>query len=748
MTVDPHAVDVADIIAAPLLESLDAARALIEGVLERPEALLDPASKEAKDVARGARDFVKVFHDKAHAYSHLSLGKTVTDPVSSIVVHGFDRDQIWEGLEIQNVPLRRQLRRRLAKLDQERKSAIQLEALSQGNTEEVCAAAAIRLANRAINDGGRRRRQRQESAKPESGEPSVEKIAVESTVDADEDSEDVTDDTVNRGERFEKDQGDVGQLEDRFFNLKDMEEFSNLADSGKMRLDEDAGESEFDLLEAAADSDDDEAKHAKFSDFFDPIDSDGKDERPRVKRGDTVNDSKRKRVSCEEADASDDVGDEEELEEEAEEVLGDDVADADGNEEVLSEEERELEKEIQRLQSEGATDEDDESDEDEVGEEEKGCDGSKTGKVTSSKAGSGESLYDVDKRLRALEDEVAKLEEDQLKEKHWSLKGEVAARERPLNSLLEVYLEQPMTHFAGRQAEAGAGASVAGAGGEDELDDVPGSDGIMSKSGSGFDVEAMIRQRIWDETFDDVVRRQELPPSQRPHGAEDDAAETLNFEKSRVGLGEIYAKQYESELLGHKTDSEVKEDKEKSEAKSLFAKVMFKLDQLTNAHFTPRPPMLGLSGEQLAKVPSLKMEETIPLMMSDAALKAPEEQRAPRRHSRGREEFSHEERVAARRLKKEGRRKALNRRVEENEISIKGMRERSAKLEAKNREAKREAAAKSMGAVKGSKTRLRSTELLAQAAESAASSVSRKEAARAERAERPEGASSSKRLKL
>merc|ERR1712050_50752 len=181
----------------------------------------------------------------------------------------------------------------------------------------------------------------------------------------------------------------------------------------------------------------------------------------------------------------------------------------------------------------------------------------------------------------------------------------------------------------------------------------------------------------------------------------------------------------EVEMMGNKTEAEQKEDKDKTEAKELFAKVMFKLDQLTNAHFTPRPPTLGASGEQLQKVSSLKMEETIPLLVSDSLLKAPEEVRAPRRHARERNELSHDERKAARQAKKTGRRKTLERRVESGELSLAGMRERNEKLQEKNAEAKREKA--NVGTVKDAKKRLRSTELLSQAAQNAASGASRKD---------------------
>merc|ERR1719506_1388474 len=340
-------------------------------------------------------------------------------------------------------------------------------------------------------------------------------------------------------------------------------------------------------------------------------------------------------------------------------------AEAKGEEADLSDEERELEAKIRELQGDGAGS-DEEGEEGEESDEATGvADGDESdlgtanpenGEARSSGAREAKSLYEMDKRLRSLEEEVAKLEEEQLEDKHWSLRGEVSAKQRPLNSLMEVHLDQPMTQLAGRRA--GEAADAAGTGGEDgegALDDVPGGDSIPKSA--GFDIDAIIRQRVWDETYDDVIRKTQLPPSQRPQGADEDVTETLNFQKSRVGLGDIYAKQYETEMLGQKTDAEQKEDKEKTETKALFAKLMYKLDMLTNAHFTPRPPTIAATGEQLKKVASLKMEETIPLMMSDALLKAPEEVRAPRRHGKERNELGHDERKAARNAKKVGRRR-------------------------------------------------------------------------------------------
>ena len=60
--------------------------------------------------------------------------------------------------------------------------------------------------------------------------------------------------------------------------------------------------------------------------------------------------------------------------------------------------------------------------------------------------------------------------------------------------------------------------------------------------------------------FDDVERRTDLPPATQEKTLE---ADTLDFEKSRVGLGDVYAKQYEQEVLGNKKNPE--EDKAKAE---------------------------------------------------------------------------------------------------------------------------------------------------------------------------------------
>merc|ERR1712039_571189 len=104
--------------------------------------------------------------------------------------------------------------------------------------------------------------------------------------------------------------------------------------------------------------------------------------------------------------------------------------------------------------------------------------------------------------------------------------------------------------------------------------------------------------------------------------------------------------------------------------------------------------------------------------MSDAQLKAPEELKAPRRHAKERAELDHDERGAVRRANKERRRRQLTRRVEDGELSLAGMRERQAKLDAKNAQAKRERAAEREAPIER-KGKLRTSQLLEQAAQNA-----------------------------
>ena len=95
-------------------------------------------------------------------------------------------------------------------------------------------------------------------------------------------------------------------------------------------------------------------------------------------------------------------------------------------------------------------------------------------------------------------------------------------------------------------------------------------------------IEDIIKARIKEETWDDVVRKQALQPGRfKPKQA------ALSTEKSTEGLGEIYAREYEQEILGARPADET--NKAHEVARELFAKLSARLDQLTSFHFVPKP---------------------------------------------------------------------------------------------------------------------------------------------------------------
>merc|ERR1739847_187272 len=101
-----------------------------------------------------------------------------------------------------------------------------------------------------------------------------------------------------------------------------------------------------------------------------------------------------------------------------------------------------------------------------------------------------------DKRLKAMEEEIRKMEEEQVSDKHWTMKGEAKALDRPLNSLLETHLDLPMSCFASKRAIDQAIA----------LGHTIEEDPFDKTETVSFDLEGIIKQRIADKTFDDVLR--------------------------------------------------------------------------------------------------------------------------------------------------------------------------------------------------------------------------------------------------
>ncbi|NXI53920.1 MPP10 protein, partial [Chloroceryle aenea] len=199
-----------------------------------------------------------------------------------------------------------------------------------------------------------------------------------------------------------------------------------------------------------------------------------------------------------------------------------------------------------------------------------------------------EKKSSFEKRQEKMSKKIKSLEEELLEEKPWQLKGEVTGQKRPENSLLE---ETVLFDYAVRMAP------------------------VITEE-TTFQLEDIIKQRILDEAWDDVV------PKEKP---KEEAFEykkriTLDHEKSKLSLAEIYEQEY---MKLHQQKTEEEENPEHKEIQEMMDSLFLKLDALCNFHFTPKPPVPEV--KIVSNLPAISLEEVAPMAVSDAALLAPEE---------------------------------------------------------------------------------------------------------------------------
>jgi U3 small nucleolar RNA-associated protein MPP10 len=163
-----------------------------------------------------------------------------------------------------------------------------------------------------------------------------------------------------------------------------------------------------------------------------------------------------------------------------------------------------------------------------------------------------------EKRLAALQQQIAALEAENVSKKDWTLMGEATSRIRPHDSLLEEDLEFERVMKA-----------------------VP---VITEEVVSGL--EDRIKARILEGRFDDVVRKR--PVDDKPF------LQSRFFElqdtKSKQSLAQIYEDEYTAVqtggVAGEDRDGKLKAEHE--EIIKTWEAVSSKLDALSNAHFTPK----------------------------------------------------------------------------------------------------------------------------------------------------------------
>ncbi|KAF9643844.1 Mpp10 protein [Thelephora ganbajun] len=257
-------------------------------------------------------------------------------------------------------------------------------------------------------------------------------------------------------------------------------------------------------------------------------------------------------------------------------------------------------------------------------------------------------LTNHQKRAVALKEQIAALEAENVAPKKWTLAGEVSARNRPQNSLLEEDLDF-----------------------ERVMKPVP-----VVTEGAVQELEEMIKSRILANNYDDVVRRRpvdEKPflPSKLIH---------LEDTRSAQSLAEVYEDEYSAALNGGIAgeDRNGKLRKEHEEVGKQWEKICAKLDALCNAHFTPKQASClinyVLNDKFLqaftitAESDYTSLESALPTSQTASTMLAPEEVLAPSsRAPRSRSEMTPAEKRAQRnkeRKKQRRTREQLNKGVD------------------------------------------------------------------------------------
>lgn len=199
-----------------------------------------------------------------------------------------------------------------------------------------------------------------------------------------------------------------------------------------------------------------------------------------------------------------------------------------------------------------------------------------------------QNLSTHEKELLKIQSKIEEVDKARLQPKDWTMQGEVSAYKRPKNSALEVDIDF-----------------------EHNVRPPP----VITEEITAS-LEDLIRQRIAEERFNDVQRAPRLP-SKAPKELKE-----LDENKSKKGLAEVYEEEY-AQQTGLTSGKVSFSDEQKNEASMLLKRLCLKLDALSHFHFTPKPVIEDMSIQ--TNVPALLMEEVAPVMVSDAAMLAPEE---------------------------------------------------------------------------------------------------------------------------
>uniref|UniRef100_A0AAX7UPU9 U3 small nucleolar ribonucleoprotein protein MPP10 n=1 Tax=Astatotilapia calliptera TaxID=8154 RepID=A0AAX7UPU9_ASTCA len=507
-----------------------------------------------------ATDFTSITKTLYDLHKAQEPGHYTGSPLAQLVVENFDEEQIWQELELQNKAVLKHFKNTIDEaLADETLTVLEEEEQEESGQEEEGAS--------ADNDDDEEEEEEEQELEPPRR---TKKMAVEEDDNTEDDSDlDFDVDALEKKEKQKKDTGRKAskakvvpsEVDDKFFKLSEMEAFLDDMDKREGKEDED----DVDYFQDLPSDEDDDLD-------LEQIISTKKQKKNTVKSSrnlkykdffDAVDSEPAK--TDDPSDGEDDSVDE--SQEEGEEVIDDDY-----------DEERGQSRSSHKKVTFNLSD-----DEDSEGEDVEDILG---GKAKGSAKSEAKSSFE--KRQEKMSQKIEELEKAALAEKPWQLSGEVTAQTRPENSMLE---EDVAFEQTSRTAPA-----------------------ITEET--TLQLEDIIKQRIKDQAFDDVVRKEK--PKEEVF--EYKKRLTLDHEKSKQSLAEIYEQEY---LKQNQQKTEEEENPAHVEIQKLMDTLFLKLDALSNFHFTPKPPVPEV--KVVSNLPSITMEEVAPVSTSDATLLAPEE---------------------------------------------------------------------------------------------------------------------------
>ncbi|NXN84686.1 MPP10 protein, partial [Bombycilla garrulus] len=541
----------------PAIQGIQTCLRVAGAAAARPECFLSVQDGLAADF----RAITKTLYD-------LNKGNTIVrgGPLKELMIENFDEEQIWQQLELRNNAVLDFFKESIARdaedediclLSDQEEDGSDAETSSDKELEDNIMEAETEQMNVYTKDKDKDKTKIKEK-QSKLRESLMQKYSDEDS-DIDFDIEALEQQAKTAKETTLRKKGRKSVVDDKFFKLAEMEAFLEHAEKEHKEEEEDYINYFEDIIsDGEEDFEEDKVKPIKssrdmtYKDFFDPVDDDDDDGDDDLVANDAEEDQE------EEADSA--------IEEQ--------------NEESMSEFE-DIDKMVEHMRSKASKKVTfslpDDSETEDVTEEqlEKGTN---TSEIKSS----------FEKRQEKMSKKIKSLEESLLEEKPWQLKGEVTGQKRPENSLLE---ETVLFDHAVRMAP------------------------VITEE-TTFQLEDIIKQRILDEAWDDVV------PKEKP---KEEAFEykkriSLDHEKSKLSLAEIYEQEY---MKLHQQKTEEEENPEHKEIQEMMDSLFQKLDALCNFHFTPKPPVPEV--KIVSNLPAISMEEVAPVAVSDAALLAPEE---------------------------------------------------------------------------------------------------------------------------